>query len=673
MNFVNPTFLYALAALAIPVIIHLFYFRRYRKVYFTNVKFLKEVKQEQATRNRIKHWLVLLARLLALACLVLAFAQPFIPKDESEVIQGNKNVSIYLDNSFSMQDVSNDVSLFAKAKKKAQEIIAAYGPDDKFQLLTNDFLGKHQRLLSKEEFVRYLEEVEITPNVRTLSEVFKRQKQALSLEEADQDNVFLLTDFQKNIVDFENDTTINVFFVPLQSVAQHNVYIDSVWFDSPIKVLNQPNKILVQIKNTGDTDVTNSKMDLNINGQRKSFKNFNIKANSKITDTLNFTITQTGWHKAHIAISDYPINFDDSYYFTFEVAEKINVLAINQASPNQYLNALFKGAVNVDTKNQSVNQLEYAKFPTYQLIILNQLKNISSGLSSELQQYVRDGGSLVVFPNDNMAMDSYNKLLKGLRVNTYNAKSLGEQYIDKIATKHEIFTEVFEKIPRNVDLPFANISFTMTDYARSGQRKILRFKGGASAMSAYRVGKGKVYVSAVSLNKQETNLPAHAIFVPMVYKMALVSGQAGQLAYTIGKNQVIEVDNKATKKETVFKLKGEEEEVIPGQKIVGSKLLLTLNNQLKESGIYQLYMNENSPLYHFGFNFNRQESILELLNLDQLKEKYTFPNVSFINNPDEELTDLVSEYDKGWVLWQWCLLAALGFLLLEIILLRVFR
>ena len=119
MQFVHPAFLWALAALAIPIIIHLFYFRRFKKVYFTNVRFLKEVKEETSARRRLRNLLVLLARLLALAALVLAFAQPFIPQD-TEVKKGTKAVSIYVDNSFSMNALSQDVPLLEKAKQNVK-------------------------------------------------------------------------------------------------------------------------------------------------------------------------------------------------------------------------------------------------------------------------------------------------------------------------------------------------------------------------------------------------------------------------------------------------------------------------------------------------------------------------------------------------------------------------
>ena len=138
MSFLYPTFLYALAAVAIPIIIHLFNFQRYKTVLFTNVRFLKEVKQQTKQQAQLKHLLVLLARILFIVFLVLAFAKPFIPVTEQASGTGNA-VSIFLDNSLSMDATNEDGRLFDQARNSVAEIVAAYKPTDRFQLLTNDF------------------------------------------------------------------------------------------------------------------------------------------------------------------------------------------------------------------------------------------------------------------------------------------------------------------------------------------------------------------------------------------------------------------------------------------------------------------------------------------------------------------------------------------------------
>ena len=162
MQFVFPTFLWTLFILAIPVLIHLFYFRRYKKVEFTNVRFLKELVEETATRNRIKNLLILIARLCAIATLIFAFAQPFSNSGRTAIKQ-SQSISIYIDNSWSMDANSDDGSILQKAKRRARDIIRASSDNDRFQLITNDFEGKHQRLVSKDDALALLDVQTVPP------------------------------------------------------------------------------------------------------------------------------------------------------------------------------------------------------------------------------------------------------------------------------------------------------------------------------------------------------------------------------------------------------------------------------------------------------------------------------------------------------------------------------
>ncbi|MCX6185937.1 MAG: BatA domain-containing protein, partial [Bacteroidetes bacterium] len=79
MQFVYPGFLFALFAISIPIIIHLFNFRRYKKIVFSDIRFLKQVIEKNQKQQNIKNWLVLLCRILAISFLVIAFAQPYLP------------------------------------------------------------------------------------------------------------------------------------------------------------------------------------------------------------------------------------------------------------------------------------------------------------------------------------------------------------------------------------------------------------------------------------------------------------------------------------------------------------------------------------------------------------------------------------------------------------------
>jgi DNA segregation ATPase FtsK/SpoIIIE-like protein len=132
MQFRHPELLYALLLLIIPILVHLFQLRKFKKEAFTNVAFLKKVNLQTRKSNTIKKWLVLFTRMAALAMIVLAFAQPFIT--QSDVATKAKETVVYLDNSFSMQAKGKSGPLL---NQSIQDLITHIPEDTKFTLLTN--------------------------------------------------------------------------------------------------------------------------------------------------------------------------------------------------------------------------------------------------------------------------------------------------------------------------------------------------------------------------------------------------------------------------------------------------------------------------------------------------------------------------------------------------------
>jgi hypothetical protein len=140
MQFKYPEILWALLLFLIPIFIHLFQLRRYKKTPFTNVKFLKKVVSESRRSNTLKKWLLLGTRLLLIAATVLAFAQPFFAKKSAT---SKKETVIYLDDSFSMQAKTEKGTLLSDA---VQDLIEAIPNENTFSLFTNNTLFKNVNL-----------------------------------------------------------------------------------------------------------------------------------------------------------------------------------------------------------------------------------------------------------------------------------------------------------------------------------------------------------------------------------------------------------------------------------------------------------------------------------------------------------------------------------------------
>jgi hypothetical protein len=675
MQFIYPYFLWTLGFLIIPIIIHLFYFRRFKKVYFTNVRFLKEVKEETSARRKVRNLLVLLARMLALAFLVFAFAQPFIPLRE-ETQTGIQAVSVFVDNSFSMEALSEDVPLLEKARQRAREIIQAHSVEDRFQVLTHDFEGRHQQLLGQEDALAMVEEIKKTPAVRDLSQVLARQKQALQSGKSENLVAYIISDFQRNITSPEAlvDSSLSVNLVPLQAVRERNISIDSCWFVAPVQMINQTNTLVVQVTNHSNENADNIRLALQHEGQSKPVGTLRIPAGQTVSDTVNITLLNTGWHEARISITDFPITFDDTYFFTFYVAEKINVLSINDQAENRFLGAAFAGLPYFDLTNLNVQNLTYSDFPQYQLIILNDLNGITSGLAFEIGQYVRNGGNVLIFPGIEADINSYKSFLSGMRVNELLGLDRAERSVSSINTQEFVFFDVFEEEQRNLKLPVTLANFKLTNYALRGEETLLSYRDGSTFLGKYSREKGNLYLCAAPLDGDVNDLVKNAeIFVPMLYKMAISSGSEKDIAYFIGKDEVLEVENRSSQGELIYKLRGEKQEFIPEKRNLANKVFLGLAGRLKEAGYYDLMAEEEDPLEKYAFNYDRRESRLDYFSKNELEELVGDQLGVIDGDLNSDLTDLIAVRSQGVQLWRWCLIFALVFLALEVLLLRFWK
>jgi hypothetical protein len=286
-----------------------------------------------------------------------------------------------------MSALSQDVPLMEKAKQRAREIVEAYAATDRFQILTNDFEGRHQRLVSKEDALALIEEIKISPSVRNLTEVVTRQKQALASGSEEVETAYLISDFQKNVTDLKNwpDTLPEINLVPLQSVQERNIAIDTAWFEAPVQMIGQTNTLIVRVRNYSNQAAENIRLAIKYDGQTKPAGTMSIPAGAVATDTVSLTVLRTGWHEAELSVTDYPVQFDDKYFFSFHVAEQVNVLVINEESANRYLDAAFAGIPYFKAVNMPVRNLEFSQFPNYQLIVLNEVREISSGSGCRIE------------------------------------------------------------------------------------------------------------------------------------------------------------------------------------------------------------------------------------------------------------------------------------------------
>lgn len=678
MEFLNPGFLFGLFAIAIPVIIHLFNFRRFRKVYFTNVKFIEELKQETQKQSRLRHLLILFMRILVIAALVFAFAKPFIPVTKiNKDLNALSLISVYVDNSFSMQAESSGGILLDEAKMKALDIASVYKSSDLFQLLTNDFEGRHQRFVSKDEFMDLIEDVKISPVVKTFSDIVTRQEQLFSKYTNAKQTSYFISDFQKsNIGNFQEskDSSLVQYLIPLTSVNSNNLYIDSCWFESPVQQIGQHVKLQVRIKNSSDIDYEKIPVKLLVNGTQKALASIDISNNSSAEVELPFTNNQSGIQKAVINISDFPISFDDQFYFSWKVVPIVKVLCINQSETNVFINAVLGNDSAFSFRNNAVSQIDYSSLGQYPFIILNALNSISTGLASEIKNFVENGGSVLVLPAEKPDIKSYNSLLNSMNCNTYGEMDTSNLRISYINLEHSLYYGVFDELPENIDLPTVFKRFQIKKRTRARQEVLLQLRDGSAFLTVLNEGIGRVYLSAVPFDPGFSNFPHHAIFVPTVYQMAVSSVLSDDLYYTIGEQKLISVPNVGISGDDVLRIKqnSSDFEFIPGQLRVNGHIELNMQNQISDAGNYFLTYSEKN-IRALAFNYNRDESEMVFYTPDELNEMIQNTDLKSTYILDAEskfFSKTVSELNQGVQLWRWCLIFALIFLAIEVLLLR---
>ncbi|QPH40958.1 BatA domain-containing protein [Pedobacter endophyticus] len=673
MNFLYPGFLFALLSVAIPVIIHLFNFRKFKKVYFSNVQLLKEVEQQHSSKEKIKNLLILLSRILAIIFLVLAFAQPYIPVANQKISSLNNTVSIYVDNSYSMEAVNKDGSLLDEAKRRAKELVADFGINDRFQLLTNDFEGKHQRLLSKDEFFKALDDVQISSISRNLQQIINRQASVLT--GAANKYSFLISDFQRNMSNgkqLQTKDDIQYSVLKLNATTLPNVAVDSVWMLSPNHQPGASEKLVVQLKNYSEEEAQRIPLKLTINNQQKGLSSATIAAGKTRRDTFSFSGLAAGWQKGVISMKDFPVTFDDSLFFSFKVEQSRSVLSINGPGVGSYIKALFGADHYYKLTENPESNINYNGFADYGLIVLNGLKNPSSGLAQQLKSYLNGGGTVAVFPDLDADIQSYNAFLSSLSLPVIDNLNKAETKVDRIDLQHPIFKGVFEQVPKNLDLPTATRYFSFKESNSANKESILSLPAGKLFFGRYGVGNGSVFLSATGLGNGDGNLARHPVFVPLMYRLALNSGRESALYYYLGNEYALATKKINLGKNQTLKLSANNFEVIPEVRQLNGKSLIYVADQIKRSGFYNLNM-ADSLVGVYAFNSGRTESDLHYLSKTALDSLAGKSNLK-IFDADKDAVKLLAGANKiGQTLWKLCLILSLIFIAAEILLIRFFN
>ena len=680
MHFLNPYFLFGLIAIAIPIIVHLFNFRKYKIFYFSNTRFLQSILQQTNRQSKLRKLIILFLRILAIAAIVLAFARPYIPNSDAENSGANACIAIYVDNSFSMESEAVNGNLLDEAKEKAKAIAQAYQTSDKYMLVTNDFEPKHQQFLSQDEMIQEIDEITVSPVTKTINEVFSYVSRYLNRQNAASKKIYYISDFQMATMDMEKlavDTNIKISLIPLRSNKINNLYIDTLWIDCPSPRFKQQATVHAVVKNTSEETVEKLPVRLFVNKSQKALATIDVPAKGFAEAQLNFVISEQYIQSAYVEITDQPLIFDDKMYFAFSASPQSAVLLIYDQKENPFIHALFASDSEVVYQNTSYKNINYDILKNQNLIIVEQMSNIPTGFIQEITQYVQQGGNLLIVAP--ATEKTYNNALnQALGVTSFGLLNDSKTAVSALNLQSSLYKNVFEKYPENIDLPVVFQYFVADKSVSANKELLMRLENGDDFLLAQKVDEGNVYLLAVALNESFSNFQQHATFVPTIYNMSWGSNFQNPLYNVIGSNTGFKLSKMHLSNEAVLEIKSVNNlhAFIPEMMRNMQGVQLLVRNQIRDAGNYLIY-DKDSVIAGISFNYNRKESDMSFLREKDIQEylkQNSLKNISLMDIQNKSAAVIAQQVNSaGTLLHALFVVLALLFLLAETVLLRVWR
>lgn len=660
MSFLYPSMLWALAALAIPIAIHLFNFRRHKQVYFSNTAVLKTIQQENAKTRRLKYLVTLFLRCLFIAALVLAFAFPYQKDLAADLNTEEGVVGVYIDNSMSMKAQSSKTTLLEDARESAKNMVRSFSPSARYLLLTNSFETQNEYPMNQEEMLDQLDRMRLDGPPVKMNAVIDRFEMLKHIHGFEASTLFAYSDFQENMFDLSEvqpDTSLQVVAIPMSATVTANLSVDSVWLGSPVMQAGLTNELHVLISNRGEKAVKGLPVNLSMDERVAASTTVDLDAGGHAEAVMQFLLQKNGDTRCAVSLMDYPITFDDVYRFVIGARPSLKVVELNSSHQPSPVSLVFSDDPQYEFTQMDPSRFDLGALAKAQLIVVSETSALNETFRKALLDNVAEGASLALFHDDG----------KEINADTMAA--------DHLALQHEFFDDIILDMPQHADLPKVMRHVHLKPTADASV--LIRLENGDPLLMTRKLGKGYVFDFATTLDAQWSTMADHSLVVPLMLKMALVGGGVGEIAYTIGEDKSLSFDdleNIGTEELTVRDEDGTFE-VMPMHEIRNNRLFVFFHDDLPEAGFYEL-MVADSVRRVMAWNDSRLES--EMLFADKNKIQKVFDEsglkVIAVMDADEFAGhDLARAMARRSSQWRWLVLLALLALAGEVAVLRFWK
>lgn len=676
--------LWWLFALAIPIIIHLFNFRRHRIVYFSNTATLKTIEQENAKTKKLKYIIALIMRMLFVAGLVFAFAYPYNPEQKLKTDDADNLVAVYIDNSMSMHSQSSEISLIEDARSSARKMVSNISPSQRFVLLTNSRQPDNEYPMNQDEMLMSIDAMQTESSPLTFNSLYENLQMIMKRNGFKSASLFMYSDFQENMMNMDDliaDSAIQIIAMPLKSDYQQNIYIDTVWLSSPILQKGLANEINVRIVNESGKDINGLPVNFEIDGKSVAFNTIDITANNKNDVAMQFVLdngvdaTRHVRTTASVSINDYPITFDDTYNFVLNVRPIIKIVELTSNDANVWTRratslqsptfTLFSNDSLFDYQVMNPYRIDQQFLSDCQMVVVDGDANLNETMWQTIIDFANNGGSVVVFPSE---------VSEHSESTEFSDDTLS---ISAISSNHEFFNDIFVKIPHNADLPkvYKHVQIDKKQFFNT--LTLIHLQNGTSFFTLSKIGSGNIFCFASQLGKDWTNFTDNSLFVPIMYKIAMLGGQMSRLSYTLGVDKDILINDLTAFSEGDIRIRDAQGnfEMIPMVEMRNNRALIRLYDELPGAGFYTINKGDEF-IETTAWNDNRKESKMKFLDREEVDKilKDNGLNVLAVMNADEiRSNDVMEMMVRRSMLWKSFILLSLISLLIEILILRFWK
>lgn len=640
MTFFRPEFLKALFLLVIPIIIHLFEFRKFIPTRFTNVVFLRQLQQESRQSARLKKWLLLALRLAYFSALILAFARPVLLSD---TVQNSNTTLIYLDNNLSMETRGD--SGMSLLKQSTQELYSSITKSNLTQVswFTNDHTYFNMPI---ERFKSTILNTRATHRRLDQKAVMLKTASYFQSYPSELNQLIYISDFY-GAQNLSRDTTgIPTQYILRKPAINNNLSIDTAYVDhsNPDKWAiktqvsgGKPDQEPVMLRLMKDSLLL-AQAALNFDRSGRAFAFFERSEKEAFQGTLT--------------LKDQGIPFDNILYFTHTIPQPINILLLEGLESDK-VSRVFgpKGFVYTSQKEFS---LDFSAFSQQDFIIINGLKTISPALLTALDNFKAQGGHLLLVPHPQANSMAYQDFFNRFDLGTLEEQKLPQKKLTNVEKKHPLFNNIFEKDFDSFQYPTILNCLALNTKAMS----LLALEDN----HPYLVNNESVYAFLGSLTPQGGNFTQSPLFVATLIEMARQSAPEVATYYTLGVPSKVDF-NAQTTNDQVVTLSRQEDYFIPRQTYKQDQITLFFDQEPNEPGHFKATY-QDQQIGSISFNAPRARS----LNVETNSPTHD-PEMVATSIP--EVFSKLQQYQENQELWKWFVIFALACLVTELLIIKL--